>query len=68
MSKLSRLALIFVVALVAIGARQLTSPAQDPGVDPAAAPLPGASKAAAYQNDQHPDWDAWGRELLYRNP
>jgi hypothetical protein len=69
MSKLSKVALILVIALIAIGARQVTSPpTQDLEVEPATAPLPGTPQEVARDSDPGPDWIALSREWLYRNP
>jgi len=69
MSKVSKLVLIFVVALVAIGAKQLTSPPiQHLVVAPESAPLPGAPQETAHDTVPGPDWIAESREWLYRNP
>ena len=68
MPKVSKLALIFVIALVAIGAKQLTSPPiQHLVVEPDTAALPGTPQETARDPDPGPDGIAESREWLYRN-
>jgi hypothetical protein len=69
MSKVWKLALIFAVALVAIGAKQLTSPPiQHLVVEPDTAALPGTLHETARDTDPDHDWIVENREWLYRSP
>ena len=65
MSRFPKLALILLIGLVAIGARDIVAPPQDLAVEPATAHLPEPQDAARTDETQ-PQWTTDGNDWLYR--